>query len=194
MFRKTGFMFDSANARLILVNDDSIYNFLTNDIEEYMQKFEVLVTDNFKQKEVRSPKIVSLGVRVENNLLNIDLTKLDFDPSELVNILNKYNLKKKYYRLKDGSFLELQNNECLEFMNNITESLDIDYKELEKGNLKLPVYRSLYLNKLLGNLKNINVNKDEEYKRIIKDIDIDELNDDIEVPKTLNANLRLYQK
>lgn len=194
MFRKTGFMFDSANARLILVNDDSIYNFLTNDIEEYMQKFEVLVTDNFKQKEVRSPKIVSLGVRVENNLLNIDLTKLDFDPSELINILNKYNLKKKYYRLKDGSFLELQNNECLEFMNNITESLDIDYKELEKGNLKLPVYRSLYLNKLLGNLKNINVNKDEEYKRIIKDIDIDELNDDIEVPKTLNANLRLYQK
>ena len=194
MFRKAGFMFDSANARLILVNDDLIYNFLTNDIEEYMQKFEVLVTDNFKQKEVRSPKIVSLGVRVENNLLNIDLTKLDFDPSELVNILNKYKLKKKYYRIKDGSFLELRNNEDLEFMNNITESLDIDYKELEKGNLKLPVYRSLYLDKLLDNLKNVNVNKDEEYKRIIKDIDIDELNDDIEIPKTLNANLRLYQK
>ncbi|HBC84191.1 MAG TPA: helicase, partial [Clostridiales bacterium] len=92
------------------------------------------------------------------------------------------------------SFIELENNEDLEFMNNITESLDIDYKELEKGTLKLPIYRSLYLDKLLENLKNVNVNKDEQYKKIIKDIDIDELNDDILVPKSLNANLRLYQK
>lgn len=194
IFRRSGFMLDSANARLILVNDDLIYNFLTNDIETYMQKFEVLVTDNFKQKEVKGPKIVSLGVRVENNLLNIDLTKLDFEPSELVNILNKYKLKKKFYRLKDGSFLELQNNEDLEFMNNITESLDIDYKELQKGTLKLPIYRSLYLDKLLDNLKNVNVHKDEQYKKIIKDIGIDELNDEISVPKSLNADLRLYQK
>lgn len=194
MFRKTGFMLDSANARLILVNDDLIYDFLTNDIEVYMQKFEVLVTDNFKQKEVKGPKIVSLGVRVENNLLNVDLTKLDFDPSELVNILSKYKLKKKFYRLKDGSFLQLKNNEDLEFMSNITEGLDIDYKELEKGTLRLPIYRSLYLDRLLENLKNVNVNKDEQYKKIIKDIDIDELNDEIGIPKSLNANLRLYQK
>lgn len=194
MFRKTGFMLDSANARLILVNDDLIYDFLTNDIEVYMQKFEVLVTDNFKQKEVKGPKIVSLGVRVENNLLNVDLTKLDFDPSELVNILSKYKLKKKFYRLKDGSFLQLKNNEDLEFMSNITEGLDIDYKELEKGTLRLPIYRSLYLDRLLENLKNVNVNKDEQYKKIIKDIDIDELNDEMGIPKSLNANLRLYQK
>lgn len=194
IFRKTGFMLDSANARLILVNDDLIYDFLTNDIEIYMQKFEVLVTDNFKQKEVKGPKIVSLGVRVENNLLNVDLTKLDFEPSELVNILSKYKLKKKFYRLKDGSFLQLKNNEDLEFMSNITEGLDIDYKELEKGTLRLPIYRSLYLDRLLENLKNVNVTKDEQYKKIIKDIDIDELNDEIGIPKSLNANLRLYQK
>ena len=95
MFRKTGFMLDEKNARLILTNDEYIYNFLTNDIERYMQKLEVLATDNFKQKEVKQPRIVSLGVRVENNLLNIDLTKIDFDPTELVNILNKYKLKKE---------------------------------------------------------------------------------------------------
>lgn len=33
MFRKTGFMLDEKNARLILTNDEYIYNFLTNDIE-----------------------------------------------------------------------------------------------------------------------------------------------------------------
>ena len=194
MFRKTGFMLDEKNARLILTNDEYIYNFLTNDIERYMQKLEVLATDNFKQKEVKQPRIVSLGVRVENNLLNIDLTKIDFDPTELVNILNKYKLKKKFYRLKDGSFLDLQDNENLEFLNNITESLDIDYKELEKGNIKLPIYRTLYLDRLLENLKDANISKDDEYKKIVKNIDFEELDDDIAVPKSLNANLRLYQK
>lgn len=159
-----------------------------------MQKLEVLATDNFKQKEVKQPRIVSLGVRVENNLLNIDLTKIDFDPTELVNILNKYKLKKKFYRLKDGSFLDLQDNENLEFLNNITESLDIDYKELEKGNIKLPIYRTLYLDRLLENLKDANISKDDEYKKIVKNIDFEELDDDIAVPKSLNANLRLYQK
>lgn len=57
IFRKTGFMVDNKRKCFILVNDDSIYNFLSNDINEYMQNFEVLVTDNFKTKEIRGPKL-----------------------------------------------------------------------------------------------------------------------------------------
>ena len=79
IFRKTGFMFDVKNLRFILPDDDKIYNFLTNDITYYMQKFEVLVTDNFKSKEVVKPKIGSLGVKVENDLLTIDLSTIEFE-------------------------------------------------------------------------------------------------------------------
>ena len=88
----------------ILPNDEKIYNFLSNDINEYMQKFEVMVTDNFKAKEIRQPKIGSLGVRVENDLLTIDLQNLNIDIKELEEIMSKYNLKKRYHKLKDGSF------------------------------------------------------------------------------------------
>ena len=76
----------------------------------------------------------------------------------------------------------------------IAKILDIDYKELEKGNIKLPIYRTLYLDRLLENLKDANISKDDEYKKIVKNIDFEELDDDIAVPKSLNANLRLYQK
>ena len=75
LFRKTGFMFDTQNLRFILPEDDKIYNFLENDIVTYMQKFEVLATDNFKSKEIKKPKIGTIGVKVENNLLSIDLKK-----------------------------------------------------------------------------------------------------------------------
>lgn len=36
-FVQTGFMLDSANARLVLANDEKIYNFLSKEIEDYMK-------------------------------------------------------------------------------------------------------------------------------------------------------------
>ena len=56
-FVQTGFMLDSANARLVLANDEKIYNFLSKEIEDYMKKFEVLVAENFKKKDIKKIKI-----------------------------------------------------------------------------------------------------------------------------------------
>lgn len=60
IFRKTGFMFDVKNLRFILPDEEKIYEFLTNDINYYMKKFEVLATENFKAKEITKPKIGSI--------------------------------------------------------------------------------------------------------------------------------------
>ena len=111
IFKNAGFMLDIKNNRLILVNDTAIYNFLSIEVVEFMQKFEVLATDTFKQKEIRSPKIGNLGVKIDNNLLNIDFSNINFNIEELKEIMRKYKLKKKFHRLKDGSFLKLEENE-----------------------------------------------------------------------------------
>lgn len=193
IFRKSGFMLDVKNARLILANEDAIYNFLTVQIEEYMKKFEVLATENFKQKEIRGPKVGTLGVRVENNLLKIDLEDIDFDLSELKDIMAGYKLKKKFHRLKNGSFINLEENETIEFLDSITSGMDIDYKQIEKGELKLPAYRSLYLDRLLQNIKTANVVKNEEYKNLINKIQKKDINEETKLPENLNAKLRSYQ-
>ena len=123
-FRRTGFMLDVQNARLILAKEEDIFNFLSNQIEDYMNKFEVLATDKFKEKEIREPKISSLGVRVENNLLEINFDQIDFDPSEISKIMEKYKLKKKFHRLKDGSFIKLdEENSTIDFLGNIAERI-----------------------------------------------------------------------
>lgn len=194
MCRKTGFLLDSANKRFVLVTDDAIYKFLSQDINNYTEKYEVLVTDNFKTKEIRQPKLGTVGVKIENNLLNIDLTGLDFDRSELKEILAKYNLKKKYHRLKDGSFLDLEQNDDIKFLNSLEYGMEVDYKDLEKGKIRVPVYRSLYLNKLLENVKNVEIQKDKEYKEIVNNIDEREYDDEITPPEGLNCTLRYYQK
>ena len=193
MFIKTGFMLDQENARLILVDEEKIYYFLSYEIEKYMQKFEVLATDNFKKKEIHEPKINTLGVRIENNLLNIDFSNMNFDLQELQEIMEKYRMKKKYHRLKDGSFLKIDQNDAMEFINSITDGLDIDYKKIENGSLKLPLSRSMYLDRLLKNLKNTNVVKNSEYKDLIATVDHKDIEELITAPKGLNANLRSYQ-
>ena len=194
MCRKTGFLLDSANKRFVLVTDDAIYKFLSQDINNYTEKYEVLVTDNFKTKEIKQPKLGTVGVKIENNLLNIDLTGLEFDRSELKEILTKYNLKKKYHRLKDGSFLDLEQNDDIKFLNSLEYGMEVDYKDLEKGKIRVPIYRSLYLNKLLESVKNVEIQKDKEYKEIVSNIDEREYDNEITPPEGLNCTLRYYQK
>ena len=112
---------------------------------------------------------------------------------ELQEIMEKYRMKKKYHRLKDGSFLKIDQNDAMEFINSITDGLDIDYKKIENGSLKLPLSRSMYLDRLLKNLKNTNVVKNSEYKELIATVDHKDIEELITAPKGLNANLRSYQ-
>lgn len=194
MFVKSGFMIDQENNRLILANEEKIYEFLTNDINKYMQNFEVLATENFKQKEIKTTTNLNLGVKIENNLLEINFSDIYFDSSELQEIMRKYKLKKKYHRLKNGSFVNLEDNDTIKFIDNITEDIDIDYSKIKNNRIELPMYRALYLDKILEKNSFIRVTKDEKYKSLVENIDIKEIDGNVKIPKCLNANLREYQK
>ncbi len=194
VFRKTGFMFDTRNLRFILPDNDKIYEFLTEDINYYMQKFEVLATEKFKMKQIRQPKIGSLGVKVENDLLAIDLKNIEIDVKELKEIMERYALKKRYHRLKDGSFIDLEENKEIDFLNKLITGMDIDYKEIEKGEIRLPVNRTLYLDQLLKGIKGAEVTKNVAYKKIVNGLNKEQLEEEIKIPKNLEAILRYYQK
>lgn len=191
-FIQTGFMLDQQNGRLVLTDDEKIYNFLSEEIMYYMKNFVILATDAFKKKEIRHPKISNIGIKIENNLLKINLSEFNFSPSELAEIMEKYKLRKKYYKLTDGSFIDLEENETLDFLEKLNIDGSLNYEDLESGELDLPVYRTLYLDKLLKGTS-MNVYKSKEYKDLINDIQ--NVNDEyIKIPKGLNATLRRYQE
>ena len=194
IFRKTGFMLDKKNLRFILPDDDKIYSFLTEDINYYMQKFEVLATENFKTKQIKQPKIGSVGIKVENNLLTIDLNKFDISNEEVQEVMQKYSLKKKYHRLKDGSFIELKDNNEIGFLDKIITGMDINYKEIVDGEVTLPIYRSLYLNQLLKGIKGTEIIKNAEFKDIVSKLNKEQIEEDINIPNNLEKILRYYQK
>ena len=192
-FKNSGFMFDVKNYRFILPEDEKIYDFLSNDINFYMKKFEVLVTDNFKTKKLVQPKIGTVGVKIENDLLSIDISNLNMDLAELQDILKKYKLKKKFYRLKDGSFLDLDQNNEIEFIDRLLFGTEINFEDIKNGSIKIPKNRSFYLEQLLKNTNGIEVVKEKEYKNLITGFSKDSLGY-CELPSDLENVLRLYQK
>ena len=192
IFVNTGFMLDQKNCRLILANEDKIYNFLSDEIEIYMQKFEILATDNFKKREIHKPRISSIGVRLENNLLKVDFSNLNFDIQEIRDIMKDYVLKKKFHRLKDGSYLALEENETINFISSLIEDEEIKYSEIQSGIIELPISRSMYLDQILQKLNTV-ATKNDEYKKLINQVSNKEIENKMKIPKGLKADLRNYQ-
>ena len=194
ILRKTGFMLDSKNLRFVLTNDEKIFNFINDELNSYMKNFEILATEKFKLKQMIQPKISSLGVKVENNLLEIDLDSLNIDTKELVEIMEKYKLKKKYHRLKDGTFLNLDNNEGIDFLGKLVTGADVDYKELSSGTIRLPVHRTMYLNQLLDGLHDAKIEKNNEFCDMVNHLNKTDIIYRDSIPNGLNSVLRYYQK
>lgn len=193
-FYEDGFVYSNNYESFILKEEEKIYKFITSAINYYMQKYEVLISEEFKKREIRQPKLSSLGVRIESDILNIDLSGLEFEPEELRSILEKYKLKKKYHRLKNGDFLSLESNSDLEFIENLAEGIEVDFKSLSKGKIRIPVNRSLYLNKLLDNIKNVEITEDKTFKEIVMNAEKGQMDEEIIIPSELENILRLYQK
>jgi len=193
-FLNTGFKLDKANLRLILDDNNKIYDFLSEQIETYMKKYEVLATETFRKKEIGQLKINEIGVKIQNNLLQIDLSKIGIDLTELPEIISKYKLKKKYYRLKDGSFIELKDNSNLNFLSDLSEDISQGCAQLKDGIIYLQNYRSLYLEKCLKTLKNVEIKKNEQYQKMVDKLEQKTNTIDISLPKNLKCDLRIYQK
>ena len=192
MFSDSGFVFDVANKRLMLVDDKKIFEFLKNDIEKYINKIEVFATDEFKRKQLIVPKITSIGVKIENNLLKVDLTQFNFDKSEIKEIMKDYMMKKSFHRLKNGDFIDLSNNN-LDVLQELVNGTDIDYEELKSDSISLPVFRGMYLDKIFKK-NEIRIKQDDNFKTLVDDVKDKRINGKFELPKNLNASLREYQK
>ncbi|MDD3303738.1 MAG: DEAD/DEAH box helicase [Clostridia bacterium] len=192
LFQEYEFVIDVKDSILSLTNEDTIYRFLTEGIYTFMDKFEVLVTDRLKNKQIINNKILNIGVRVQNDLIRVDLGDLEISEAELKEIFKRYQLKKKYYRLKNGTYLNLENT-SIDTLVNLNQNLGVTEKELSGGSIKLPKYRAFYLENLLKQKLDINVEEDNVFNNIIHDLqNVNEAR--YEIPEIMEHVLRPYQK
>ena len=174
---------------LCIKNDECLYHLLTslNELREYG---EVFSTARFDSLGVKKKVKVSVGVRVQSDLLNLNLIS-DLERDELLAVLSSYKQKKKYHRLRSGEFVDM-NDKDLDKLLSLKEEMNITDKKFLKEDIKLPSYRILSLNEELDEFESIDVKRDKHFNDYVKrfeNIDISSY----ELPKDLNADLRSYQ-
>lgn len=171
--------------------DEKLYTFLTETIPYFQTLTDsVFISDKLKHLTVvkQAPKM-SVGISVNHDLLQLNLFSSDLSMKDVAFILSKYDRKKKFFRLKDGTFLNMENAELDELVN-LKNSLSLTEKAIEKGNIEIPKYRAMYLESLNNNAYNLEY--DNAFRKMIQKMhSINE--EQYEPPVNLNATLRHYQ-
>ena len=153
---------------------------------------EVQCTDRFRARRVVHHVKVSVGVSVSEGMLNLDISTDDIPQDELLDILNSYRRKQRYHRLKDGSYVELEDH-SLEMLAELMDSMQMRPKDFVTGKMHLPLYRSLYLNKMLEENEEIYSDRDSHFRKIVKEFKTVE-DADYEISSSLSRIMRNYQK
>lgn len=172
--------------------EELMYRVLDQGVEALLVLGEVQCTRRFSGMNVGRRVRVSVGVSVSRDLLNLDVSTQDVAPEELLEVLKSYRLKKKYHRLKNGDFLSLE-EESLATLDEMLNVLRLSPKELLKGKVKLPLYRALYLDKLLEKNEDIYSNRDSYFRELVKNFKTVK-DADFEVPDSLRQTMRGYQR
>ena len=171
---------------------DEIYTFLTETIHELSAVGEVFISEKMKKVQVLKAPTFSLGVSLKGNLLQLSLDTKEMPLEQLAELLSKYNRKKKYFRLTDGSFIDMQDSD-MESLVSLVDGLQLSKKELAKGEITLPKYRALYLDSISREEEVTYMKKDKDFKELVRHMKSQEDNE-FEVPASLQSIMRSYQK
>jgi len=185
-----GFIKNAKKGLYRLKSDDLAFQFLSgkpdNGIENIKEFAEIFVSDKLQKKAAKAAA-PGLGLRLSGNLLQVSMDDNNYNITELMDVLESYRLRKKYHRLKDGSFLSLDEGEVVDTVN-FLDSLDISTKQISGNNINLPAYKALYASEIGKNIK-----KDKGLSALLSHFDVN-TKPKFKVPKGMGAILREYQK
>ena len=172
--------------------EDSIYEVINNGVEYLAQYGDVKCTSAFKRLNIVKKMRMSVGVSVSGGLLQMEIETEDVSREELLEVLKGYKVHKKYYRLKNGDFLNLEDENLL-MMKELMETMKLPAKDFIEGKVQIPRYRTLYLDKLLEEKEGLYTNRDNLFRSMVKNFKT--ITDaDYEIPSSLKRIMRGYQK
>lgn len=173
-------------------DEEAVYRLLTEGLSEFMAFGDVYLSESFKKLKVLPPPKIAVGVKSIGNWLELTVDTEGMSGVELSKLLSEYSLKKRYYRLKNGEFLALDDNGLMTVAK-LMEGLAVSKADLQSRQIRLPMYRALYLDGILKEGKGITLYRDALYKSVVRGMKSVE-DSDFEIPLALRPVLREYQK
>ena len=183
--------FEIKNKKIILDEFELVYDFLAEGIMKLSEDYKV-----FTSKKIDNTSIIK-DSKVQSNFsigasgimsYSFDTDNINLD--ELDKVLSSLKNNKKYYKLKNGNVIDLENNEDLNELNNLMSDLQVS-GNLAEGEIEIPKYRAFYIDSLKNN-KYKSINTDNSFDTFINNFK-EYKNSTIKLSKKDESILRDYQ-
>lgn len=183
---------DESGELVIRGDEEALYQVLSEGMTQFQEVGEVWLSESVRHLRVLPPPGVSMGVSLGGGWLDLKIETAGIDPAELLQVLSEYRQKKKYYRMKNGEFLQLSGG-GLQALDSLTADLGLTKSEFQAGEAKIPAYRAFYLDSLSGDGRMKLFQRDEAYGMMVRDLKTAQ-SVSYAVPAVLEKTLREYQK
>lgn len=167
-----------------LFSDRDIYIFLSDSLPSLRAHARIYASDRFNGIKISSSVGIRASVRysAEVDLLEAGFTtQLSYE--QISGILSAVKLKKRFYRLSNGSFIDLEHSEEKRIFN-LLDQLDFLPEDIKRGSKQIKKYHALYLSSAEE------IDKDESFTDYIEKIKSAEP----VIPEGLEAVIRPYQR
>ncbi|MBR3770903.1 MAG: DEAD/DEAH box helicase, partial [Clostridium sp.] len=186
--------FEAYQDFFILKKDAEIFEFLTKEMYVLNEKYQVFHSDELKNFKIAGRSAIHTSIHFNESikLLEVSVSYDAVPKDELKAFFEALKQKKKYHRLKDGSFVNLEGTDAAQ-MSQFLEQLDVEKEHInEDGRINLPTYQALYLDKIIDDFDAIEYEKTNTYKSLLEEIGQPK-SVKVEVPDNVKAQLRPYQ-
>lgn len=174
-----------------LSGSQAIYQFITEGLSQLQKVAEVYMSHDFRKMTPRQLNLRG-SMTLRGPHLELNFTDDDLPLEEVLPILEAIARKKRYFRLRDGNYLNLDHLEKWEqFARGIVDSAAQDKQDtdqLSDGQIELEGYRSFYMSSLLEDT-DLPVERDESVNRLLEAVNQPE--EEIILPSEIH--LRDYQ-
>ncbi|MCD8150686.1 MAG: SNF2 family helicase [Clostridiales bacterium] len=175
-----------------VMNDEQLFDFLQSGIAVLEKYGTVHGSEAFRKYTVAPVPNVKVGISVESGLLDLSLTSSGISEEELLEVLQSYRQRKRFHVLSSGDFLDLAEDDQLSQISDFMLELDLSPEDVIQKSAKVPLYRALYLDRLLEEHDALYSSRDRVYRGIIRNFKTIR-DSESEPPATLAGTLRPYQ-
>ncbi|NLZ48405.1 MAG: DEAD/DEAH box helicase [Clostridiales bacterium] len=184
--------FQEHKGRFYLMRDDEyIFNFFKKDIIQLQQYGEVYYSENFRGiRKINANSIVGTIKSGKYDYFEMDFKIGDLTPKETTEILRAFRDNLKYYKLKDGEYLDLEQWQLKQFLMLINA---LAPEKLLENKVIIPTSKAPYVEDCLKEQDSISIEGRESLAEIKKKL-IKANEKTFMVPKEVKAILRNYQK
>ncbi|MBQ1947099.1 MAG: DEAD/DEAH box helicase [Clostridia bacterium] len=178
----------------LLSNPDRIFDFLTGDNASLSEVASLVYESGFLKIARVQTGSVSCGVRLsDEKLLKISVDAPKIPSEELYDFMRSLRLKKRYHRIKDGTFFRLDTPELVSF-SDFVDGMGLTRSSFVDGTVTLSGAHTYRIDSLLKDAR-FKVQTDDAFRRMTEALESSvSRTDNTDIPESLTEILRPYQK